>query len=104
MGNHDDGRFSAQSVALAFLFGAAAGVAAGVLLAPKSGEETRRALKGYMRRAEEEVLEKAKEARDALDDVLERSSDFIAEKRAGVEAAVRAGKESLKEKMDQCCS
>ena len=35
---------------------------AGLLLATKSGKETRRALKGYARRTEEEVLEKAKEA------------------------------------------
>jgi gas vesicle protein len=34
---------------------------AGLLLAPRSGEETRRALKAYARRTGEEVLEKAKE-------------------------------------------
>ena len=44
----------APAVALAFLGGAVAGVVAGLLLAPKSGEETRRALKGYARKAEEE--------------------------------------------------
>ena len=50
---------SGQAVALAFLGGAVAGVVAG-LLAPKSGEESRRALKGYARKAEEEFLEKAR--------------------------------------------
>jgi gas vesicle protein len=53
---------SGPAVVLAFLGGAMAGVVAGLLLAPKPGEETRRALKGYGRKAEEEVLEKAKEA------------------------------------------
>ena len=55
-----DTQCSAPAVVLALLGGAVAGVVAGLLLAPKSGEETRQALKGYARRTEEEVLEKAK--------------------------------------------
>lgn len=103
MDNHD-ARCSSQAVALAFVGGAIAGVIAGILLAPKSGAETRRELKGYARKAEEEVLEKAKEARAALDDMIERGKQFVAEKRTDVEEAVTAGKEAIKEKMDKCCS
>ena len=95
---------SGPAVVLAFLGGAVAGVAAGLLLAPKSGEETRRELKGYARRAEEEFLEKAKEARAALDRAIERGEHFLAAKTEGVEAAVEAGREAMKEKMDKCCS
>jgi gas vesicle protein len=102
--DNQDSKSSSQAVALAFLGGAVAGVVAGFLLAPKSGEETRRALKGYARRAEEEVLEKAKEARAALDETIERGKHFIAEKAADVEAAAKAGRETMKEKMDTCCS
>ena len=101
---NQENKCSAQTVALAFLGGAVAGVVAGILLAPKSGEETRRDLKRYARRAEEEVLDKAKEARAALDETIERSRQFIAEKRADVEAAVKAGKEAMKDKMEKCCS
>ena len=95
---------SAQALALAFLGGAIAGAVVGIILAPKSGEETRRALKGYARKAEEEVIERAKEAREALDEVIERGKHFVAEKKADVEAAVKAGKEAMKEKMEKCCS
>ena len=102
MDNHES-KCSGQAVALAFLGGAVAGVVAGLLLAPKSGEETRRALKGYARRAEEEVLEKVKEARAALDETIERGKHFIAEKAADVEVAVKAGRETMKEEMDKCC-
>jgi gas vesicle protein len=59
---------SGSTVALAFLGGAAAGVVADLLLAPESGEETRRAVKGYARRMAEDVLTKAKEVRAALDE------------------------------------
>lgn len=103
MDNHD-ARCSSQAVALAFLGGALAGAVAGILLAPKSGEETRRELRGYARKAEEEVIERAKEARAALDDMIERGKHFVAEKRADVDAAVAAGKDAMKEKMDKCCS
>lgn len=99
-----DSSCSAQTIALAFLGGAIAGTIVGILFAPKSGEETRRALKGYARRAEEEVLEKAKQARAALDETIERGKQFVAEKKADVEAAVKAGKEAMKERMEKCCS
>ncbi|MEO5955165.1 MAG: YtxH domain-containing protein [Nitrospiraceae bacterium] len=95
---------SAQAVALAFIGGAVAGVVAGLLLAPQPGEDTRRDLKRYARRAEEEVLEKAKEARAALDETIERGKHFIAEKAADVEGVLKAGRETVKEKMDKCCS
>jgi gas vesicle protein len=95
---------SAPAVVLALLGGAVAGVVAGLLLAPKSGEEARRALKGYARKTEEEVLERAKEARAALDETIDRGTRFIAEKTADAGAAVKAGRETMKEKMDKCCN
>lgn len=103
MDNHDT-RSSSQAIALAFLGGAIAGAVAGILLAPKSGEATRRELREYGRKAEEEVLEKAREARAALDEMLERGKHYVDERRADVEAAVHAGKEAMKERMDKCCS
>ena len=102
--DNQDSKCSAQSIALAFLGGAIAGVAAGILLAPKSGEETRRALKGYARRAEEEVLEKAKEARAALDETIERGKQFMAEKRRTSRQQSRPGERAMKEKMEKCCT
>lgn len=91
-------------VALAFLGGAIAGIIAGILLAPKSGEETRRELKGYARKTEEDIIEKAKEARAALDETIERGKRYVAEKKADVEAAVKAGPEAMKERVEKCCN
>jgi len=102
--DNQDSKCSSPAVALAFLGGAVAGVVAGLLLAPKSGEETRRELKGYARKAEEEALEKAKEARAALDETIERGKHFFVEKTVGVEAAVKASREAMKDKIDKCCS
>jgi gas vesicle protein len=101
---NQDAKCSPETIILAFLGGAIGGVVAGILLAPKSGEETRRELKGQVRRTEEEIIEKAKEARAALDEVIERGKNFVDERREDVEAAVKAGREAVKEKMEKCCS
>jgi len=61
-------------------------------------------VKGYCRRGQEEGLEKGKEARTALGRAIERGEHFLAAKTADVEAAVKAGRETMKEKIDTCCS
>jgi gas vesicle protein len=95
---------SAPVIALAFLGGAIAGALAGILLAPKSGEETRRALKGYSKRIEEGAVETAKEARAAVDETIARGKCYVAEKTAHVEAAVKAGREAMQERVEECCN
>ena len=89
------------ALTIVFLGGAAAGMLMGLLLAPKSGEETRRDIRGYTRRTEEEVIEKAKEARAALDEVIERGKQFAKERRADVQAALQAGKEAIQEAQEK---
>ena len=87
---------------IAFLSGAALGAVAAILYAPKSGEETRRAIRGYARRTEEEVLEKAKEIRGDLARTMEDAKRFVKEAEATIAAAVAAGKEAFKkEKLDK---
>jgi len=95
---------SAPVIGLAFLGGAIVGAVAGMLLAPKSGEDTRRELKAYARKAEEGVIETAEEVRAAVDETIERGKSYVAEKKADVEAAVKAGREALKERAEKCCN
>ncbi|HEX5550820.1 MAG TPA: YtxH domain-containing protein [Nitrospira sp.] len=95
---------SGQALFFAFLGGAVAGAVAGILFAPKAGEQTRRELKAYARKTEEDLIEKAKETRAAIDEAIERGKSFVAEKRADLEAAVKAGKEAMKEKVEKCCT
>jgi gas vesicle protein len=102
--DHQHARCSGQALFLAFLTGAAAGAAAGILFAPKAGEHTRRELRTFARKTEEDLIEKAKEARAALDQAIERGKSFVAEKRADVEAAVKAGKEAMKERVGKGCN
>ena len=92
---------SGPAIGLAFIGGALVGAIAGMLLAPKSGQETRRVIKDYADKTEDEIIEKAKEARAALDETIERGKHYMAEKRADVEASVKAGREAMKERMER---
>ncbi len=92
----EDNGFSSGAVAFAFLAGAIIGVGAALLLAPQSGAETRKLLKSYAEKAEEEALEKAKEAKVALDKAIEQGKQFVNEKKTVLTAAFEAGKEAIR--------
>jgi gas vesicle protein len=92
---------SASAIALAFLGGTITGAIAGILFAPKSGAETRREIRDYADKTEEEIIERAKEARAALDETIERGKQYVEEKKADAEAAVKAGREAMKKRMEQ---
>jgi gas vesicle protein len=69
-----------RTIALAFIGGAILGGAAGLLLAPKTGRETRKELKQYANKVSKEVT-----------DVAQRT-------KAGFEAAVEKGRSLLESK------
>lgn len=98
---HEHDQCSTSNTALAFLAGAIMGAIAGILLAPRSGAEARRAIKDYADKTEDEILEKAKEARAALDETIERGKHYMEEKKADIEAAMKAGRDAMKERMER---
>jgi gas vesicle protein len=91
-----DQGYSGGSVAFAFLAGAIIGAGAALLLAPQTGIKTRTMLKDYAEQAEDEVREKVKEAKSALDSAIEQGKQFINEKKSVLTAALEAGKEAMK--------
>ena len=102
--DNQDSKCSSPAVTLAFL-GGGRGWSGG--RSPSRPEVGGRDTSGFERVYQEgrgRSLEKAKEARAALDETTERGKHFIAEKAADVEAAAKAGRETMKEKMDKCCS
>lgn len=93
---------SGVGVSIAFLSGALIGAVAAILYTPKSGAETRTALRGYVRRTEGEVLEKAKEIRADLSRTVDEAKRYLKETEATIAAALAAGKEAFKkEKPDR---
>jgi len=92
----EDNGYSAGAVAFAFLAGAIIGAGAALLLAPQSGAETRTMLKSYAKKAEEEALEKAQEAKQTFEKAIEQGKQFINEKKTVLTAAFEAGKEAMR--------
>jgi gas vesicle protein len=100
----EDHGYSTGAVAFAFLAGAITGAVTGaivgastaLLLAPQTGAETRDMLKGYAKKAEETVLEKAKEAKATMESALEKGREFIGDKKGVLSAAFEAGREAMK--------
>ncbi len=90
-----------------FLFGLAFGAGLALLLAPNTGEETRRQLKNTGRRFRAAAAEKAEDLQEALSAGFERTRDRVDEelgnvrevfdeKREGAKQAVDAGKAAVR--------
>ena len=101
---HDDGAGGASGVILSFLVGALTGAATAVLLAPRSGRETREILGDKWRDAAdkgrnfgEEAAQKSREALDEASGYVDRQRGSLEKKRDRLAAAVEAGKQAYRE-------
>lgn len=74
---------AAGTVVVAFMLGAITGAAVALLLAPASGEETRRLLG-----------EKAKEGRDKASDAARQGKEFLNRQRDTLNTAIDRGREA----------
>lgn len=88
-----------------FLLGLGIGIAAGILLAPKSGQETRELIlkkadegRQFVRRKQEELVESAEELFEKGKSALVRQKQQLA---AAIEAGKQAYREALKEQAGQ---
>jgi len=97
----DDRGASAAAVVLAFLGGAAVGAVAALLLAPQAGHESREQLRGYARRAEDNLRDLAGRAGDAVDEVVEEGKVFVESKKAVLREAFDAGREAMQRERDR---
>jgi gas vesicle protein len=71
---------------VAFMLGAIAGAAVALLVAPTSGEETRRKLG-----------EKAREGRDKASEAARQGREFLRNQRDGLSTAFERGKEAFEQ-------
>ncbi len=80
-----------------FFLGIGVGLAVGLLFAPKSGEETRAALKGRADESRDYVKRKSSEARESATDFIDRGREAVNRQREQVAAAVEAGRQAYRE-------
>ena len=93
MGN--DRGCSLGAVGLAFVTGGLAGAAMALLLTPQSGRESRKQVRGYGQRAEEQAHELADTATQALDQAVDKGREFVQEKKMVLTEAVEAGRTAM---------
>ena len=96
-----DERGSSTAVLLAFISGAALGGVAALLLAPQSGRDSREQLRGYARRAEDNLRDLAGQAGEAFDEVVGQGKEFVETKKSVLKEAFDAGREAMKRERDR---
>ncbi len=82
-----------------FFLGTIAGAAAALLLAPKSGTETRELLTEQSQEWIKKAQEAAEQAQDKAGDLFEKGREYLDEQRGRVLAAFEAGRSAMKEEM-----
>ena len=97
----DDRSSSSSGALLAFLSGAALGAVAALLLAPRTGGESRDQLRGYARRAEGNLRDMAGLAGETVEEVVEEGKEFVDSKKAVLREAFDAGREAMRRERDR---
>jgi gas vesicle protein len=80
-----------------FGIGAALGAAAAMLLAPKSGPETRKLLRSKAEEGTDYLASRASEARDTASEAINRGKKVIKQNAENLSAAVDAGVQTYRE-------
>lgn len=92
---------SLGAVGLAFVTGGLLGAAAALLLAPQSGRESQKQLRGYARRAEEGVHELTDKATEVVDQAMDKGREFIKDQQAVLAEAVETGRAAMRRERER---
>ena len=84
----DDSKFSY------FFLGLGLGVAAGLLFAPKTGEETRELIRSKADEGKEYLKQRTVELKETANETIERGRSAVTRQRDNLTAAVEAGKQA----------
>jgi gas vesicle protein len=82
-----------------FFLGLGVGVAAGLLLAPQSGEETRQLIKSRADEGKDYLKRRTDDLKDSATEALQRGKTVVSKQKEQVSAAVEAGKQAYREAM-----
>ncbi len=80
-----------------FFLGLGVGVAAGLLFAPKSGEETRQLIRDRAADSGDYLKRQTTDLKSTAADLLDKSKDTLSKHRESITSAVEAGKQAYRE-------
>jgi gas vesicle protein len=90
--------------ALYFVLGAFVGAATALLLAPRSGEETRKFLSSRARERVDYISKQGRDIADRASSYVEKGKGYIEQQRDQLSAALEAGKQAYKEEKEKAKS
>jgi gas vesicle protein len=86
---------------LFFVLGAFVGAATALLLAPRTGEETRRLITSKAREGADYVSTRSRDMAEKTGDYLDRGKELLQQQRDQLSAALEAGKQAYREDKDK---
>jgi gas vesicle protein len=84
-----------------FFLGAFVGGVTALLLAPRSGEETRRLLASKARESADYLSSRSREVAEKASGMVERGKEVLQQQRDQLSAALEAGKQAYKEEKEK---
>ncbi len=96
---HEGEGFSSGALLLSFLLGGLVGAGLALLLAPQSGEETRRRIKDMAESAKEKASDYVSQTKERIASTIEKGKHVIEEKKSAISAAFEAGKEAYEKEL-----
>jgi len=86
--------YSAGSLLLTFFLGGLVGAGIVLLVAPKTGRETRNMIKGFAGDAREKAEGYIEQVKEKTESIIEKGKDFLEKEKSIIASAVEAGKEA----------
>jgi len=101
MSHHEGCSYSGGSVFLSFLLGGLVGAGVALLLAPRSGKETREQIKALADDVREKAECYAEQAKQKMTSAIDSGKGFYQEKKSIITSAVEAGKEAYEKEKER---
>lgn len=98
---HEEGGYSAGPLIFSFFLGGLIGAGVALLLAPKSGRETREKIKELAIEAKGKAEEVIDQVKGKVTSVVEKGKEVIEEKKSILSTAIEAGKEAYEKEKEK---
>jgi gas vesicle protein len=92
---------SAGEKALFLMLGAVIGATAALLLAPRSGAETRKMIASKARESADVVVNRTRNVAEKATEYVERGKELLQQQRDQLAAVIEAGKQAYREEKDK---
>ncbi len=98
---HEEGGYGAGPLIFSFFLGGLIGAGVALLLAPKSGKETREKIKELAVEAKEKAEEVIEQVKGKVTSTIEKGKGVYEEKKSIVTTAIEAGKEAYEKEKEK---